>query len=187
MHNLHNLSSVSHTVTSLQRGLFVSYCSVSLLCVLVIMVLVWFVCQKLQTWLATCFGPDKKLQPPEPSYMYIPLPPDISQVATFPRDNQIICILLTKLPQHPPDITKLQPTSFRWKPNHSLTLQSVSSKQEPSNGLWAETSYSLYILNTGLKSQYAFSKQEPSYSLHSPDKSQVTDCISLTVAPPGMN
>ena len=54
-------------------------------------------------------------------------------------------------------------------------------------GLQAETSYSLYILKTGPKSQYAFSKQEPSYNLHSPDMSKATYCISLTVAPPDMN
>ena len=47
-------------------------------------------------------------------------------------------------------------------------------------GLQAETSYSLYILKTGPKSQYAFSKQEPMQlqPAFSPSYSnQVTTCI----------
>ena len=113
---------------------FVLYCSVNLLCVLVIVVYVWFVHQKLQRWLATCFGLDKKLQPAystqETSYSL--LSPDISQVSTFPRENQITTasILLTLTKSQPIYIFQMKAKSqsiFYWPcspypPNRSQVM-----------------------------------------------------------------
>ena len=100
---------------------FVSYCSVylfghyvaGLACV-----------SKVTTWLATCFGPDKKLQPAystqEPSYNL--LSPDISQVVTCftQREPNYNCLPFSQ-------------------PNKSL--QSASSEQEPSCGSWTPGRY----------------------------------------------
>ena len=137
---------------------FVLYCSVNLLCVLVIVVYVWFVHQKLQRWLAICFGLDKKLQPAystqETSYSL--LSPDISQVSTFPRENQITTasILLTLSTAH------ILQTGTNMQPAFSRQNQSTAR-----------------IFQTGTKVQSAFSRPEPKYSLHSPDRNQSTACI----------
>ena len=126
---------------------FVSYCSVNLFCALVIVVMVWFACPKLQTWLATCFGPDKPAySKKEPSYSL--LFPDISQVSTYltQRKPNYNCL-------H--SLSRTQSTSSRQSPNHSLhspdesqiiacilpTLQSASSEQEPICGPWTPGRY----------------------------------------------
>ena len=123
---------------------FVSYCSVSLFCVLVIMVLAYvskvtnMTCNLLWTGqevTACILHTGTKLC----TSRYLQTLGKL-QLA-FPWENQIttVCILLTKLP-----------ASSWHRPSHSLhpsdesqitvyillTLQSVSSKQEPSNGLW---------------------------------------------------
>ena len=73
---LHHLNSVHLDQIISVWFVFVSYCSVNLFCVLVIVVMIWFVCLVL-----ICFEPDKKLHSTnEPSYSL--LFPDISQVAT---------------------------------------------------------------------------------------------------------
>ena len=153
--------------THLSGVCFLSYCSVDLFCVLVIVVMVCFVCPKLQTWLATCFGPDKKLHSTkEPSYSL--LFPDISQVSTCLTQRKPNYNCLDSLNQ-------TQSASSRQLPNHSLhppdgsqiiacilpTLQSASSEQEPSCGPWTPGRY------LWLHHQDRISKQKPSYNMHS--------------------
>ena len=134
-------------ITLSQCGLFLYHCSVNLFCVLVIMVMVWFVWPKLQTWLATCFGPDKKLHSTqEPRYSL--LSPNISQVAPCLTQRELNYNCLHAL-------NRTQSASSRQLPNHSqhppdesqiiacilLTLQSASLEQEPSCGPWTPGKY----------------------------------------------
>ena len=185
---LHHLNSVHLDQIISVWFVFVSYCSVDLFCALVIMVMVWFVCPKLQTWLATCFGPDKPAySKKEPSYSL--LFPDISQVATCltQRKPNYDCL---------DSLNRTQSASSSQFPNHSHhppdesqiiacilpTLQSASSEQEPSCGTWTPGRY-LYIatssrqelkhyLNRSPATTLILTKlPKPSNSLHSPDSS----------------
>ena len=123
---------------------FVSYCSVDLFCALVIVVMVWFVCPKLQTWLATCFGPDKPAySKKEPSYSL--LLPYISQVSTYLTQRKPnYCILSTEHSRHPPDNCQITACIFQMGQIIACilpALQSASSEQEPSCGTWTPGRY----------------------------------------------
>ena len=143
------------------------------------MVLFWFVWSKLQTWLETCSGLDKKLQPPysiqEPSYNL--LSSHISEVKTcVPQKEQ-------KESQHTACIQQTR-----------ANIQSASSRREPTYSLHCPAT--ACFLHTLVKLQPAFprknkkraniqpasNRREPTYSLHPPDESQLTACIVQTRA-----
>ena len=159
-----------HTFITSQCGLFL--CHSVLICY--VFWSVWFVCPKLQTWLATCFGRDKKLQPAystqERSCSL--LSSDISQVGTFPKKKQIttVWILLTK-----------QPATFQTASTFQtgVKLQPAPSRQEP---VYSLHSPGPAVCNPPDSSQVtAFIQSHASHSQHPSDESQITACILLTL------
>ena len=139
---------------------FVLYCSVNLLCVLVIVVYVWFVHQKLQAWLATCFRAPTFFRW-ETSY----------SLHAFSRQNQGTARILQTEPKyspHSPDRTKVQPAFSRQNQSTARILQ-------------AEPKYSPHSPDR-TKVQPALFTQELRYSSYFSESSQGTMCIYQTEA-----
>ena len=99
---------------------FVSYGSVDLFCALVIVVMVWFACPKLQTWLATCFGPDKPAYSKKNQATALFLQTLVKFQPTLPRENQITAFSQPNTVSILQTIAKSQPASSRWESNYSL-------------------------------------------------------------------
>ena len=120
--------------------------------------------------LATCFGPDKKLQQVK-----------ILHTGTFHQTLaklQPACFhqTLAKLQPASPERTKLQLSAFSW-PNSQHLPDNCQIIHPPDRN-----QYTACILQTGVNIQSAFSRQQPSHSLHPSDTSQVIDCILQTGA-----
>ena len=122
---LHNLSSV-YTPSHLCAFFFVSYCSVYLFCVLVIMLLVWLVCPKLQHDLQLALDQTRSYSlhtPHKNQATAFFLQILVKLQPALPRENQITTVSIS--------LNQTQPAS----------IQSASSEQEPSCGSWTPGRY----------------------------------------------